>query len=77
MANHNIRNICYWYIFKYIKKVGNKIMKYFNYDIFRKNEKGKYEKVNEMKTGGFLLKTIQSRFSCDAKDIAVFSADLI
>ena len=27
-------------------------MKYFNYDIFRKNEKGKYEKVNEMKTKG-------------------------
>lgn len=24
-------------------------MKYFNYDIFRKNEKGKYEKVNENK----------------------------
>ena len=35
-----------------MKKVGNKIMKYFNYDIFRKNEKGKYEKVNEMKTKG-------------------------
>ena len=27
-------------------------MEYFNYDIFKKNEKGKYEKVNEMKTKG-------------------------
>ena len=27
-------------------------MKYFNYDIFRKNEKSKYIKVNEMNTKG-------------------------
>lgn len=27
-------------------------MKYFNYDIFKKNEKSKYIKVNEMKTKG-------------------------
>ena len=30
-------------------------MKYFNYDIFRKNEKGKYEKVNEITMYGTIV----------------------
>lgn len=30
-------------------------MKYFNYDIFRKNDKGKYEKVNEMQVKGIYI----------------------
>lgn len=30
-------------------------MEYFNYDIFRKNEKGKYEKVNEMQVKGIYI----------------------